>query len=475
MTKTHTLLILFASLLAGALYFTLAPGGFPLDDAWIHQTYARNLATLGEWSFIPGTPSAGSTSPLWTVLLTPAHLLGLDVRLWASALGLLALCGLGIVANQSAPSADKKIPWLGLLLVLEWHLVWAAMSGMETPLHALIVTGVLVAMLNGARRHLLLGLVTGLSVWVRPDGLTLLAPLALAALVTEPGWRERALAWGKLALGFFVFFAPYLLFNYWLSGDLLPNTFYAKQSEYAELYALPLWQRYAEQLLLPLVGVGVALAPGFVFFVVQAIRTRDVTRLLAVVWFLGYLGMYALRLPVTYQHGRYIMPAMPIFFLLGYLGTLAMRPHLRGMWARLVPRVWQLSVILLVLAFLALGALTYSDDVALIDSEMVATARWVEANIPPGTLIAAHDIGALGYFAPRPLVDLAGLVSPEVIPFLRDEAQLAAYLDQRGVQYLVTFPDWYAELPSGKEIVFENYGMARARYNRPSMMVYRWR
>ena len=28
--------------------------GYPLDDAWIYQTYARNLSHLGEWSFIPG-------------------------------------------------------------------------------------------------------------------------------------------------------------------------------------------------------------------------------------------------------------------------------------------------------------------------------------------------------------------------------------------------------------------------------------
>jgi hypothetical protein len=52
---------------------------------------------------------------------------------------------------------------------------------------------------------------------------------------------------------------------------------------------------------------------------------------------------------------------------------------------------------------------------------MVAVSEWVAANTPPDDLIAAHDIGALGYFARRPLLDLAGLVSPEVIPFIRDE------------------------------------------------------
>ena len=43
--------------------------GFPLDDAWIHMTYARNLGQSGEWAFVPGKPSGGSTAPLWTGLL----------------------------------------------------------------------------------------------------------------------------------------------------------------------------------------------------------------------------------------------------------------------------------------------------------------------------------------------------------------------------------------------------------------------
>ncbi|HET7144352.1 MAG TPA: hypothetical protein VFI68_10065, partial [Anaerolineales bacterium] len=49
--------------------------GFPLDDSWIHQTYARNLALRAEWAFRPGTPSAGSTAPLWSVLLAIGFLI----------------------------------------------------------------------------------------------------------------------------------------------------------------------------------------------------------------------------------------------------------------------------------------------------------------------------------------------------------------------------------------------------------------
>jgi hypothetical protein len=35
-------------------------------------------------------------------------------------------------------------------------------------------------------------------------------------------------------------------------------------------------------------------------------------------------------------------------------------------------------------------------DVAVIESEMVNTAKWVAESTEPDALVAAHDIGALG-------------------------------------------------------------------------------
>src|SRR5688572_23083681 len=61
------------------LAFALAQAGalaFPLDDAWIHQTYARTFAQNGEWAYRPGQPSSGSTAPLWTLLLALGYWLG---------------------------------------------------------------------------------------------------------------------------------------------------------------------------------------------------------------------------------------------------------------------------------------------------------------------------------------------------------------------------------------------------------------
>ena len=94
---------------------------------------------------------------------------------------------------------------------------------------------------------------------------------------------------------------------------------------------------------------------------------------------------------------------------------------------------------------------------------MVDTALWVAEHVPAGDTIAAHDIGALGYFDNHTLIDLAGLVSPEVVPFIRDEARLAALLDERKVRYLIAFPALYPELAGSSRIVHASRWEVRSR------------
>ncbi|MFH1523542.1 MAG: hypothetical protein ABIF04_01130, partial [Chloroflexota bacterium] len=106
--------------------------------------------------------------------------------------------------------------------------------------------------------------------------------------------------------------------------------------------------------------------------------------------------------------------------------------------------------------------------------EMVVTAKWVAVNVPSDSLVAAHDIGALGYFGEHDLVDLAGLVSPDVIPFIRDEQKIASYLDEQKVDYLVTFPDWYPSLTPDLQPVFTTGALFAPALGEENITVYRW-
>lgn len=462
-------------LVASALYFRV---GFPLDDSWIHLTYARNLAAHGEWAFQPGKLSAGSTAPLWTALLSIGFFLDLAPYIWTYLLGVILLFGLGftgeLIVRRVTLTYRSRVPWVGLFLIFEWHLVWSAASGMETLLHALLVTMVLGMLMSGSRRFILFGLLAGVSIWVRPDGVTLLGPIAVYALASQGTMVKRWRDLSQFLIGFSSLFVPYLLFNLVLAGTPLPNTFYAKQAEYAAWQARPFSSRIVDLTLQFLAGPSLALLPGAIGWLVLSVQRKDWGTIAGMAWFAGYLVLYVQRLPV-YQHGRYVMPAMPIFFLWGLAALLEfIRSKKFGSYHWAASTSWMYLVGGMSLLFWLVGAYTYSKDVALIESEMVATARWVAGNIPQDDTIAAHDIGALGYFDTHALIDLAGLVSPEVVPFIRDEERLADYLNVRGVKYLIAFPDFYPLLTARAETVYVTNGIG-PELGGKNMTVYHWR
>ena len=453
--------------------------GFPLDDAWIHQTYARNLGLNGEWAFIPGEPSAGSTAPLWSGLLSIGYLLDMDPYLWTFFLGWVMLWLIAVVGFYNfqilVPMKANWAIWVGILLVLEWHLVWAAGSGMETLLFSLLILMVLTWLSKQGVKWFILGLLVGLSVWVRPDGITLLGPAALVILFSETSIVKRIRSGLELLIGLLFFLLPYLFFNHQLAGAWWPNTFFAKQAEYAIYRQMPFIERYIEQFYLLLVGVGAVLLPGFGLFLWQAFRSRKWGSFAGAIWVIGYLGMYAWRLPVTYQHGRYIIPAMPVFFVYGCAGLVEwIQPGSKNIMRRVLGKTWLLTVGMVLVAFWFLGARSYAQDVSFIESEMVVTAQWIANNTPPDSLIAAHDIGALGYFANRRMLDLAGLVSPQVIPFIRDQNKLALFLTAQGANYLVTFPGWYPQLVSRAQLLYKSPGVSGVDTEYENMAVYSW-
>ncbi len=454
--------------------------GFPLDDAWIHQTYARNLAWRGQYAFVPGLPSAGSTSPAWTLLLALGYALRVDYHVWTYGLGALWLAINGWLVYRLTlrlwPGTTTAAWCAGLLTVVEWHLAWAAASGMETLLFsALALTTFL---LVPSRSPGWLGVCSGLSVLARPEGLLLL-PAALARAVAPAERRGRA--WRTalwIVAGCAVVLVPYLLFNWRLSGALWPNTFYAKQAEYAALREAPLWLRLARVLAQPFIGAQALLLPGMLVGAWQAVRQRHWDRLAPLGWAGAMLGAYALRLPVVYQHGRYQIPVIPALLAISVAG-LARLLQVRSRRAviRVLSRAWVAAAGLLALAFYGIGAQAYTRDVQITETEMVAAARWVEGNTAPGAVVAAHDIGALGYFGGRRVLDLAGLVTPDVVPFIRDERRLRLWLDQRQVDYLMTFPGWYPGLVQALAVgpVYVTGAPYSPAAGGENMAVYRWR
>jgi hypothetical protein len=454
--------------------------GFPLDDAWIHQVYARNLVSYGEWAFNPGQPSGGSTAPLWSILLAGGYVLSLDPVVWVGFIGWFLLAVLGLIAQSTADNwnlfTPGRIPWVGIFFIFEWHMVWASVSGMETLLFSLLALMIFWTLARHREKFWLAGLLTGLSTWVRPDGLTLLGPILFVLLFNIGNSKGKFINLSRVIGAFALFFLPYLIFNLHFSGDIWPSTFSAKQAEYRAGLDFPLFERIGNLFLPFLAGGGVILFPGFLASVWQTWKNRNWPVIALILWVTGFILLFSLRLPVNYQHGRYMMPAMAGYFLVGLIGMdalLQMFGRSRPGW--ILKRAWIFSLVSVTLVFLWSGMRAYRTDVAIIETEMVTTAKWIEFNTLKSDRIAAHDIGALGYFSGREIIDLAGLINPDVIPIIRDENKLGEYLNSSDIDYLVTFPGWYPELINGKLVVFSSGGTVSPLAGGENMVVLQWK
>ena len=458
--------VLFALLLTldAALYLTAAllraeTLGFPLDDSWIHQTLARNLAAHGQLAINPGEPVAASTSPLWSLALAVGYLLRLPNFLWAYALGLASLAltawqtfALGRVLFPQQPAVALAA---GLIVLLEWHLVWGALSGMET----LLFTGLSLAVLREAVLHRLsrpgrIGVLVGLLTLTRPEG------LLLGALVGGWGFlKDRSLtqtAYYGLWCG--VFFLPWIGVNLALNGQPLPSTFYGKSAAYGIGLDPGGYLSYLTAAAVELARGPVLLAyPGIIYGLTRWPRRPGARWQLPTLWAVALLAVYMLWLPALYHHGRYLVPLIPLALLLGLEGG---RLLFAALPYRLLARTALTLLAVVALAGWLRGAAVYGDNVRLISGQQVALALWLRDNAPPGAVVATHDIGALGYFSGRRVVDMAGLATPELATAAHDVPRIIALLRRERVDYLLIQPAWRPPL---YQAILHAFNPARVR------------
>ena len=466
--RPYDALLLVVALLLAVLYIRAAGGGFPLDDSWIHQVYGRNLAQNGEWAFVSGEPSAASTSPLYTVLLSIGYRLNVPYGLWAHTLGVLTLFITGLTGARMAERLLPGKPWAailtGLLLVLCWQLVWATVSGMETMLFSM-GTLLLIALAWQERdaqkqavqsvvlRGVVFGITAALATLARPEGVVLTGFIGLMMLAVRPNGLRNLILWGgAVGVGFLLTMAPYLLLNVQLTGGLLPNTAAAKYAQTVGIRTTVSYFTRVLNMLRPLaVGGQILLLPGVVYFAASRF-TKDQRQWfdwLLLIWPAVLILLYAERLPAAYQYGRYVMPALPALIVAGVAGSVGLMVRTqRSLIGRVALRSL-LAAAVLVFVFFAIvtGRSTYARDVRIINEEMVTAAHWIEAHIPPDELLAIHDIGAVGFFAPRPILDIAGLVNPEVIPLIGNEDAMWNFMQEHDARYLMAFAN---QVPGGK-------------------------
>jgi hypothetical protein len=468
-------------------------GGVPLDDAWIHFQFARNLARGDGLSFNPGQPTSGSTAPLWTLLLTGVYLAGGDFPIAGQVLS--AACYLAMLAATYALgkrlTGRRWAAWLvGMVVALNGRMVWAGLSALEICLFATLSLLAVSAHLHDrvARRYRLrTAALFGLAALSRPEGYMLFA-LAMAdyiwsiARITHHVSRVtnhisrftsyvlrilRQLPLLPIAL-FVLIILPYLIFSWQTSGHLLPNTYHAKatvgllpdRAFRDSLSVSAIYLILDNPLLLP-----------FLLFGLIMLLFKPAS--LLSLWCVALPLAYAFIRASLYQHGRYLMPLVPCNTVVAVWGMLEAEKLARRRWLNLTAKIQRklgglrVSVVLFTLLIVAGTAwrlpemaTLYAWNVDNINQMHVALGHWVEENTSPDDIVALNDIGAITYISGRKVIDLAGLVTPEITPAMRSPAQtqqLIDYLTEQDVAYVVIFPNWFPGLAERGDVLTEVY------------------
>jgi hypothetical protein len=114
-----------------------------------------------------------------------------------------------------------------------------------------------------------------------------------------------------------------------------------------------------------------------------------------------------------------------------------------------------LALVLLVppISTLATGRERYAANVRNVNDSDVAMSLWIRDHLPAAAVIAAQDVGAIGFLTPNPLIDLTGITTPEILPGIErsagsrgGRAGLLRFLEQRRPDYLMLFVDSYPGL-----------------------------
>lgn len=421
--------------------------GFPLDDAWIHQTYARNLGLHGVMAFSPGIPSTGSTSAGWTALLAAGYFFHIPFFFWAYLWGCIFAVATAFTAaclGYSYFENFRNAVIVALICIFEWHLAWAAVSGMEISLFSFLSL-LFFLMINRSSPPYLMGLVAAFAFLVRPEGVLLIVLYGIKTLIENRKNLTRFLikvTWFGTVL--LLIISPWMIFNLTYSGHPFPSTISSKFVQYG--YPFSVWNslHYLWSVFLYFVnGPLMLLVPGAGFVAYRALRQKQTSLYYPVAWVSSLILIYSVALPAIYHHGRYLMPLIPILAIFGVEGMVSL-------FERYHPKQYLQNVTWFVLSGMLIalwinGAFTFALQVKLLNEIHGNVAHWLDSNIPKDATIATHDIGIIGYFAQRRLIDLAGLVTPEVIPIMNDQAKLADFVRQRNVSYVVVFTGYYKE------------------------------
>ncbi len=423
--------------MSGLLYAIF--GNWAYDDPFITYRYAQNLLAGSGFVYNPGQYVLSTTTPLFAFLLALFGNIWPDLPHLANLIGAISL-GLGglLIWDLAHTWRSPWVGWTGLLLYPIFPLVVTTL-GSETPVYLALC--LLTIVLYARKAYVWTAVAGALAALARLDGVLVVLPLCIDYLLTErrqlqlTGTVEAKLKTPTAA-------APLerhrLVLRY--SGQLdgarvvvlwLPISGYpGSQAISGHLSDQPkirgwFFIRAGDlRFLLALLGGGGVCLIGLAYLI---LRNRRWWILPA--WTLLYFIAYVL-LGVT-SYFWYYAPLVPGFVVLVGLGIAALgnsalpttddsshSDQVRNWFVRNRNRLVAASFVFILLFFQVRDLARFARNPDARYSIYKEIGQWLDEHTSKDESVGALEIGIIGYYAQREMIDFAGLLQPAVAEHL---------------------------------------------------------
>ncbi len=465
----------------------------PFDDSYISQVFARNYFRLGGLSFDGEGLTGGATSPLHIVFLASVRIAIQSPVLSGIALGIachLVMISLYCVLLAKLKSHPYIVTISGIVLGSSGFLITDALNGLETSLFHVLAVAASLAFLweRCTKSRIILGLALGGLIATRPEGMAVAAVflvfeiLSLFKSTDRQKQRIRLLAASILPMFFIVLAARWqdlssggtagaklalwgetnlplsdkcALMTRAITGFWTPQWGWLIPGIVAAIYAFYRGNSKKDELLTP---------------EIQLILIWTVFGILFYSVYFGLAPSSLTHLDFRYQH--ILLP--PAVFIAALMIDRAF-----SQWQSQYKRSAALLLAVAALCSAGHGHIysrpMYAFFTQVSRNSLMRTAEWIHMNTDENTMVAAHDIGALGYASGRKVLDLSGLTGSAPRAYVKNR-DIFFYLKQEKPDYLVILPDWawqYLGLdPEEKPSIFTEVFRSGMAYGEP-YIVYR--
>jgi len=470
--------------------FTDGEMGVPLDDTWIHFRFADNFIKGYFFQYNPGEPTAGTTSPLYVVILGITSLIIPNFiinSVFLSCLFYIFSCiivyKISLLIFQSSNfKFNDKIPSyltpqklsliISLLTVFAGRFAWAAMSGMETTLFTFFTLAGVYFYLKDLRSDsfsVLPSLMFALSAVLRPEGMLIYSIYAFGItlnFVKDKTLKENLSKFALYILIFLMIALPYLIFSYNVSGHFFPNTFRGQGGGFSLIPNFNYLRIVGFFFLRDNLVTGL-LYFGFIFYYFSNYK-----RYFSEFKYLNLIALWAIFLPLISSvlipnwrhHVRYSMPLIPFVNIIAVytLVVVFQKQYFHKLTDYLRPkRITPVIIILISFIYYFVYAVALGKNVDNINSQQVKLAEWVQLNVRRNETIAVNDIGAITFLSNNRVIDMAGLITPEILRYRTytwaDNLDSLNYLLKKNdVTYIIIYDHWFKEYLDkyGSELTF---------------------